>query len=98
MNGIQALNELKRLEAEGCLANVLDVEIIDTGDVASYAEPLYEGLEENEKAALDKVLADRKAVADAVEQALDDINPFGEEFIECLQEILNEKLKDELVK
>ena len=97
MNGIQALNELKRLEAEGSLANVLDVEIIDTGDVASYAEPLYEGLEENEKSALDGVLADRKAVADAVNQALDDINPFGEEFIECLQEILNEKMKEELV-
>jgi hypothetical protein len=98
MNGIQALNELKRLEAEGRLADVLDVEIIDTGDVANYAEPLYEGLEENEKPALDKVLADRYAVADAVDQALDDINPFGEEFISCLQEILNEKVRDELSK
>ena len=98
MTGRQALNELKRLEAEGHLDDVLDVEIIDTGDVENYADPLYEGLDENEKAALDKVLSDKRKVADAVDQALDDVNPFGEEFIGCLQEILHSKMKETLVK
>ena len=98
MTGQQALDLLKRLEAEGHLDDVLDVEVIDTGDVKNFADPLYEGLEDNEKPALDKVLADNFALYDAVDQALDDVDPFGEEFIACLQEILHSKMKETLVK
>lgn len=98
MTGHQALDLLKRLEAEGRLDDVLDVEVIDTDDVKNFAEPLYEGLEDNEKPALDKVLADNFALCDAVDQALDDVNPFGEEFIACLQELLHSKANELLGK
>lgn len=98
MTGKNALEELKRLEAEGQLDEVLNVDILTTGDIEQFAEPLYDGYDEDEKAALDEVLADRNAVADVAEQTLDDVFPYGETFISCLQDLLNDKVREKLGK
>ena len=94
MTGRQALEQLRQMENEGTIDDVLNVDMVSTGDVKQYADALYDGYSAKETAVLDGILDDRKAVDGIVEQALDDVFPYGDDFISAVQGLLNEKVKE----
>ena len=94
MTGRQALEQLRQMENEGTIDNVLNVDMVSTDDVKQYADALYDDYSAKETAVLDGILDDRKAVDGIVEQALDDVFPYGEDFISAVQGLLNEKVQE----
>lgn len=98
MTAKRALEKLKQLEADGKLDEVLNVDMLTFEDLKHYSKLMYDRYNDDEKEAMDKLLADRDTVINVVIQVLQCLPPYGSEFIGIIHNTLYGKVQELLKK
>lgn len=94
----KALEKLKQLETDGKLDEVLNVDILTIEDLKHYSRLVYDRYNDDEKEAMDKLLADRDTVINVVIQVLQCLPTYGSEFIGIIHNTLYKKVQELLKK
>ena len=94
MTGKDALEMLKQMEKDGTLDDVLALDIITKDDVIEWVNAVS-GLDDAQKDKAKAILADRMEAERIVETAVEETNPYGEDFFYSVYDQISSLVDDD---